>query len=53
MPRKEGIACSLCQDVMLGKTRAEAIEDAKAVGWESRQGQWVCDNCINEEEAMV
>lgn len=52
MPRKEGIACALCHDVMLGRTRDEAIEDAKAIGWESRRGQWVCADCILEEERL-
>lgn len=51
MPRKEGIACTLCHDVMLGRTRAEAIADAKAIGWEERfgQAQWVCADCLIEE----
>lgn len=52
MPRLEGIACRLCHDTMMASTKAEAVADAINVGWDTRQGQWICDSCILEEEQL-
>lgn len=52
MARREGIECTFCHDQLLGKTLAEAIADAKAIGWEIWSDGWHCADCIIEEESL-
>lgn len=44
------IECPECGDTVPGENRAEAVEDARNIGWGYVRGRLLCGDCIEDGE---